>query len=722
MAASTSSFSISSTPPSDSEIWGSTSGPRSASPSPDVAELRDADTSLRRRNGGGNTPRLTSSVSTPISLNQASRHDSASVYPSNSGTGSSSTPLLKPSATPSPHPLAQVGPTPPTHHVDVLGDVSRPSLHRLTSETERQVAESSRSGSEYTGSMRGSLDLLRMSAVDEQQASGGEVEVLIHTIKANQSLAGIALLYGIDLATLRKVNKLWTSDPIHLRTHLYVPLEACKWNKASEVLIRGPGEGQVTLYPKIKGRAAGLPDSRSGSDKGKGKEVNHEQSMSNGYHRSSPNMIDRGPSNSATVISSDEDHPWFANTSNSTSHDNSLRMAAEFNSDPLHPPISPQASSSHQHPDPHNRSRSTSAAAQFLPSTNIAYDTSLHLHSQIPPDLLDSSLSTSETSSTAISESSLEPTPRVLDVVRIPSSQLRFFPKRKPPDNQSQCQSPVDVSGRTHSRTSSFMNHGRRGAGTTVEDEHQNPLFTRAAEAIRRNSDAENTFASTFGDGPSIVNDLSTLPRPLRGHEDAYEGTGPGSPPRATVKPRAKTTVVRLRPPQSNSAPTSSSNTFANRLSSLFTVPPPPPLPPPSAPHARSRMASSTSSPAIGIGMGTPGTIARNGRSTPRSGSAANSRATSRSSTPTLKGREESMELVPRLNDLRVGMGSFGVHFGKGGLGITFPSAPAHTATGNETSRPYRSPDISFVSTYGASKGGSQNGLKKKDSFKRKED
>jgi hypothetical protein len=60
--------------------------------------------------------------------------------------------------------------------LDVLGDVSRPALMRLTSETERQVAESSRSGSE-----RGSLDLLRMST-SNAGTGAEEVEVLIHKV------------------------------------------------------------------------------------------------------------------------------------------------------------------------------------------------------------------------------------------------------------------------------------------------------------------------------------------------------------------------------------------------------------------------------------------------------------------------------------------------------------------------------------------------------------
>lgn len=62
-----------------------------------------------------------------------------------------------------------------------LSDVSRPALRRLTSETERQVAESSRSGSE-----RGSLDMLRMSVADP---GAEEVEVLIHHVRASRALS-----------------------------------------------------------------------------------------------------------------------------------------------------------------------------------------------------------------------------------------------------------------------------------------------------------------------------------------------------------------------------------------------------------------------------------------------------------------------------------------------------------------------------------------------------
>lgn len=63
-------------------------------------------------------------------------------------------------------------------------------------------------------------------------------------------MQGIALQYGIDLATLKKVNKMWSTDTIALKTHLYVPIEACKFFKSSNGFIRGPREGEITILGK----------------------------------------------------------------------------------------------------------------------------------------------------------------------------------------------------------------------------------------------------------------------------------------------------------------------------------------------------------------------------------------------------------------------------------------------------------------------------------------
>ena len=132
-----------------------------------------------------------------------------------------------------------------------------------------------------------------------------------------------------------------------------------------------------------------------------------------------------------------------------------------------------------------------------------------------------------------------EITPRILDVVRIPDSQLRFFPKpRKPPDATPR---------------HSLENEVRRGS-------------------LDRTAKSNNQPSST--DGPSIQNNLRNLPRPLQPMK-----------PLPTPTPPKSAKIVRLRPP-SIPRPSGSPNNLANRLSSLFMVPPPSPI---SLPTSRSQ-------------------------------------------------------------------------------------------------------------------------------------
>ncbi|KAJ7451856.1 peptidoglycan-binding LysM domain protein [Mycena galericulata] len=62
---------------------------------------------------------------------------------------------------------------------------------------------------------------------------GDEKVVLVHEITSQDSLAGVSLKYGISMADLRRANHLWSSDPIHLRKVLYIPLE--KTSRAKEL-------------------------------------------------------------------------------------------------------------------------------------------------------------------------------------------------------------------------------------------------------------------------------------------------------------------------------------------------------------------------------------------------------------------------------------------------------------------------------------------------------
>ncbi|KAF9257977.1 hypothetical protein L218DRAFT_1005587 [Marasmius fiardii PR-910] len=52
-----------------------------------------------------------------------------------------------------------------------------------------------------------------------------EKAVLVHKVAQNDSLAGVALKYGINISDLRRANHLWASDSIHLRKELYIPLD-----------------------------------------------------------------------------------------------------------------------------------------------------------------------------------------------------------------------------------------------------------------------------------------------------------------------------------------------------------------------------------------------------------------------------------------------------------------------------------------------------------------
>ena len=50
-------------------------------------------------------------------------------------------------------------------------------------------------------------------------------------ILPTDSLAGVALKYGITVAQILKCNKMWASNSIHLRKFLYIPLHVADTSK-----------------------------------------------------------------------------------------------------------------------------------------------------------------------------------------------------------------------------------------------------------------------------------------------------------------------------------------------------------------------------------------------------------------------------------------------------------------------------------------------------------
>ncbi|KAF8608979.1 hypothetical protein BDV93DRAFT_519010 [Ceratobasidium sp. AG-I] len=92
----------------------------------------------------------------------------------------------------------------------------------------------------------------------EERVVGLSREMLVHKIQPKDSLAGVALRYGVSLADIRKANKLWSSDSIHLRSALYIPLTPnLKLGYSPNLIdLRTPGkERDVELSTEVSASA-----------------------------------------------------------------------------------------------------------------------------------------------------------------------------------------------------------------------------------------------------------------------------------------------------------------------------------------------------------------------------------------------------------------------------------------------------------------------------------
>ncbi|KAF9527324.1 hypothetical protein CPB83DRAFT_884302 [Crepidotus variabilis] len=105
--------------------------------------------------------------------------------------------------------------------------VTRPNLSRLVSEANNH------DGPEEEEDTKGPPPIR-----DE------ETDVIVHQVTLKDSLAGVSLKYGISLANLRRANQLWTSDSIHRRSELYIPIDQA--SRAREFL---PEPKLISLTP-----------------------------------------------------------------------------------------------------------------------------------------------------------------------------------------------------------------------------------------------------------------------------------------------------------------------------------------------------------------------------------------------------------------------------------------------------------------------------------------
>lgn len=68
--------------------------------------------------------------------------------------------------------------------------------------------------------------------------------LLNRQVSPHDSLAGVALKYGVTIADLRRTNQLWASDSIHLRAVLYVPFEKARQSRQFKMLVLGDGRDE----------------------------------------------------------------------------------------------------------------------------------------------------------------------------------------------------------------------------------------------------------------------------------------------------------------------------------------------------------------------------------------------------------------------------------------------------------------------------------------------
>ncbi|KAF5325743.1 hypothetical protein D9611_000390 [Ephemerocybe angulata] len=125
-------------------------------------------------------------------------------------------------------------------------DITRPNLSRIVQSSGVLVRASSY-GPEDSGN--------RSPSPKEE-----EKDVLIHEITSKDSLAGVSLKYGIPLPELRRANQLWTSDSIHLRKILYIPIDRAK--RAHEYLTEAQ---DITSMPSAQENATDSPPPGNGS-------------------------------------------------------------------------------------------------------------------------------------------------------------------------------------------------------------------------------------------------------------------------------------------------------------------------------------------------------------------------------------------------------------------------------------------------------------------------
>ncbi|KAK4057311.1 hypothetical protein OIO90_001808 [Microbotryomycetes sp. JL221] len=359
-------------------------------------------------------------------------------------------------------------PSTPSFATQVDEDVTRPSLKRITDTTNlvvegatlalsRQQNGASASSSSASSSARTSFDELT-----SRQAKPKEKEVIVHQVIKTDTIASIALQYGITPQALRSSNRLWPSDSIHLRKTLNVPLDQCHLPSASAGIERIEREEDGNIVVWQRDRVASSSSSSSQSGPTSPIDSSSSSSSSGGpFSSSRPGVIspkarrihsgstlefslNRVPS-TADLLGLDATTPTELPDDPRTAAFDSMWGAAS------RPIIDAEAPSWSNGTDLKGKGRAMDAVSAYLPSTNNPYSASSSpapaetstadsrlagLGNSMSPSPFDAFGSPSPSPlgtdlSSGASNASLSPPPiskRVLTISRVPESSLAFFP------------------------------------------------------------------------------------------------------------------------------------------------------------------------------------------------------------------------------------------------------------------------------------------------------
>ncbi|GAA5825687.1 hypothetical protein JCM5353_005233 [Sporobolomyces roseus] len=354
-------------------------------------------------------------------------------------------------------------------------DVTRPNLRKATkdalglagrgSETEN---ESGRYSAEEKGKQRESKRAASEALYSEKNT---EREVVVHKVLKTDTMASVSLQYGITQQALRKANRLWATDPIHLRPNLLIPLDQCNLPSSSFGLERIAREenGDITVWKREAPTSPSRRTDREGLSVAAGRSEKEHHIISPTARR----LISTSSFETSPIPAGSDFLAIWDETPSSSSRPSldSVRSSTGSTTSSSHAPrpsFSPQISSYLSLTNNPYSSSPSLGPSPPLPTSQDLVDATNHTPMSPPlipaktPDYSSSASQASTSLSPAPSSSSNTTPPsdtgangtltkRTLKIERLPASQLSFFPPHANEDSPSTTPKPTPSESTTKS-------------------------------------------------------------------------------------------------------------------------------------------------------------------------------------------------------------------------------------------------------------------------------